>query len=230
MKRIFVILTLSTVFALAGCNNQTQDLPEVSKVHVRITSTVATVTRPEETESESIPEATEEVIEQREGTTFRNTIWGDTKDEVKKYEKDVSLNDISDSTLCGETEVNGYSNTDIFYHFDNDGKLYEGVYGFNLNYSAGGKYIETYENIKTTMTKLYGNPTTDGTATYKSQDLIDSFGPVYALENGWMGYRTEWEMENNKISMVMASQNDNIMLGIQYIDPNYEPDINDSGL
>lgn len=45
-----------------------------------------------------------------------------------------------------------------------------------------------------------------------------------------MGYRTEWEMENNKISMVMASQNDNIMLGIQYIDPNYEPDINDSGL
>ena len=62
MKRIFVILTLSTVFALAGCNNQTQDLPEVSKAHVRITSTVATVTRPEETESESIPEATEEVI------------------------------------------------------------------------------------------------------------------------------------------------------------------------
>lgn len=116
MKRIFVILTLSTVFALAGCNNQTEDLPEVSKAHVRITSTVATVTRPEETESESIPEATEEVIEQREGTTFRNTIWGDTKDEVKKYEKGVSLNDISDSTLCGETEVNGYSNTDIFYH------------------------------------------------------------------------------------------------------------------
>lgn len=76
MKKIIAILTLSTVLALAGCNNQTQDLPEVSKAHVRVTSTVATVTRPEETESESIPETTEEVIEQREGTTFRNTIWG----------------------------------------------------------------------------------------------------------------------------------------------------------
>ena len=84
MKKIVAILTLSTVLALAGCNNQTQDLPEVSKAHVRVTSTVATVTRPEETESESIPETTEEVIEQREGTTFRNTIWGDDIDTVKK--------------------------------------------------------------------------------------------------------------------------------------------------
>lgn len=228
MKRIVAILTLSTIFILSGCNNQTQDLPEVSKAHVRVTSTVATVTRP--AESENIPETTEEAIEQREGATFRNAIWGDDIDTVKKYETEIALHTLGDDSLCGNTKVDKYNDVNVYYNFDNNGRLYSGLYGFNLNYSAGGKYIETYENLKNTIIKLYGEPIVDGIAKYKSQDLIDGFGPEYSLENGWVAYRTEWIMDNTKISMGMSSENNEIMLGILYADLNYEPDINDSGL
>lgn len=151
MKKIVAILTLSTVLALAGCNNQTQDLPEVSKAHVRVTSTVATVTRPEETESESIPETTEEVIEQREGTTFRNTIWGDDIDTVKKYETEINLESLDDGSLFGNVRVNGYK-AFAFYHF-NDNKLHDGLYLFDLGYTSGGQFISTYNSLKESLTK-----------------------------------------------------------------------------
>ena len=97
MKKIAVILLMSTTFILGGCNS--------SKTNVRVTSTIATVTRPEETESEPTSEADKEIIEHREGCTFRSSIWGDDTDTVKKYETKINLEPTEDGGLFGETTV-----------------------------------------------------------------------------------------------------------------------------
>lgn len=228
MKKIIAILTLSTVLALAGCNNQTQDLPEVSKAHVRVTSTVATVTRPEETESESIPETTEEVIEQREGTTFRNTIWGDDIDTIKKYETKINLESLDDGSLFGNVRVNGYK-AFAFYHF-NDNKLHDGLYLFDLGYTSGGQFISTYNSLKESLTKKYGNPTHDKIIPYQKESLIEYAGSSKALEYGYVSYAASWETDDTLIILGLSSQNYEIGLTLQYLDKNYEPDINDSGL
>ena len=214
MKKIVAILTLSTVLALAGCNNQTQDLPEVSKAHVRVTSTVATVTRPEETESESIPETTEEVIEQR--------------DTVKKSETDINLESLDDGSLFGNVRVNGYK-AFAFYHF-NDNKLHDGLYLFDLGYTSGGQFISTYNSLKESLTKKYGNPTHDKIIPYQKESLIEHAGSSKALEYGYVSYAASWETDDTLIILGLSSQNYEIGLTLQYLDKNYEPDINDSGL
>lgn len=226
MKRIVAILTLSTVFILSGCNNQTQDLPEVSKAHVRVTSTVATVTRP--AESENIPETTEEAIEQREGATFRNAIWGDDIDTVKKYETEITLKKL-DNSLIGETAINGYDAIACYYF--NDNKLYEGVYDFSpLKYSSGGQFITAYNSLKNTLTKKYGDPYEDEIFNNETQSLIEHAGPSSALKYGYVTYRAQWKTDDSKILIGMMAIDYEIGLVIYYTDINYEPDINDSGL
>ncbi len=226
MKRIVAILTLSTIFILSGCNNQTQDLPEVSKAHVRVTSTVATVTRP--AESENIPETTEEAIEQREGATFRNAIWGDDIDTVKKYETEIALKK-SDNDLIGETAINGYDAIACYYF--NNNKLYKGVYDFSpLKYSSGGQFITAYNSLKNTLTKKYGEPYEDEIFNNENQSLIEHAGPSSALKYGYVTYIAQWKTDDSEILIGMMSVDYKIGLVISYTDINYEPDINDSGL
>lgn len=220
MKKIAVILLMSTTFILGGCNS--------SKTNVRVTSTVATVTRPEETESEPTSEADEEIIEQREGCTFRSSIWGDDVDTVKKYETKINLEPTEDGGLFGKTTVSGYD-TYTFYCFENE-KLYEGLYLFNLNYTSGGQFITAYNSLKNSLIQKYGTPSIDMIIPNEKESLIEHAGPSKALEYGYVAYTATWEKDNTSIMLTMSSQDYEAGIVIQYRDINYKPDVNNSGL
>lgn len=224
MKRIVVVLTLSMVFILAGCNNQTQDLPEVSKAPVQVTTTV---TRPEE--SDIIPETTEEVIEQREGATFRNSIWGDDKETVKKYELDMSLKETTDGILGGETSIGGLKSY-CYYYFNSNNKLYQGIYYLIPGFTSGGAYISGYNTLKSMLCEKYGEPIRDEIIPYEKQSLIDHAGSSKALEFGYVVYEAEWNTEDTNILISLGAQDYEEIFVIGYTDINYKPDINDSGL
>jgi hypothetical protein len=220
MKKIAVILLMSTTFILGGCNS--------SKTNVRVTSTVATVTRPEETESEPTSEANKEIIEQREGCTFRNSIWGDDVDTVKKYETKINLEPTEDGGLFGKTTVSGYD-AYTFYCFENE-KLYEGLYLFNLNYTSGGQFITAYNSLKNSLIQKYGTPSIDTIIPNEKESLIEHAGPSKALEYGYVVYTATWEKDNTSIMLTMSSQDYEVGIVIQYRDINYKPDVNNSGL
>ena len=220
MKKIAVILLMSTTFILGGCNS--------SKTNVRVTSTVATFTRPEETESEPTSEADEEIIEQREGCTFRSSIWGDDVDTVKKYETKINLEPTEDGGLFGKTTVSGYD-TYTFYCFENE-KLYEGLYLFNLNYTSGGQFITAYNSLKNSLIQKYGTPSIDTIIPNEKESLIEHAGPSKALEYGYVAYTATWEKDNTSIMLTMSSQDYEAGIVIQYRDINYKPDVNNSGL
>ena len=65
---------------------------------------------------------------------------------------------------------------------------------------------------------------------YQKESLIEHAGSSKALEYGYVSYAASWETDDTLIILGLSSQNYEIGLTLQYLDKNYEPDINDSGL
>lgn len=183
--------------------NQTQDLKE-----------------PVQSNSETEP---------RTDCDFRNTKWGDSVDDVTKYEKkNVEFyGSEEDGILPASTTLNGY-NTYVFYYFDN-GKLYQGAYVLNPGYRDAGQYIDVYNVLKNSLEDKYGTPSASGIASHHQERLIEIAGEAGALQFGYVTYYVEWNTSTTEIGMVMESVNNAIQLRIYYKDLQHI-DVIDPGL
>lgn len=158
----------------------------------------------------------------RENCDFRNAKWGDSQEDVKKYELEITdfvHGTDSEAVFAGETTVSGYSAVALF-HFDNN-KLYMGMYAFDLNYSNAGQYIPVYNVLKENLIKKYGEPTVDMIIPLADERLIEMAGDASALEYGYVQYGAVWETSSSVIQLMMGAQNYDITLGIQYTDKYY---------
>lgn len=231
MKRK-VIMTLGTILLLGsvGCSSkqETAVVESMTETAMETESTTEETSSTEEGESVTEETTTEEKIEKREDATFRNAVWGDDIETVKKYEEIQLIEE--DGELLGETTVSGLD-TYVIYSFDADGKLYNGGYMLKLKEGVGsGAYISDYNNLKDDLTTLYGEPVSDEIIPLEKQSTIDMAGAESALEYGWTVYRTIWNTGNTKIMLGMQGQEYTINTIIQYQDINYQEDLSESGL
>lgn len=224
MKKI--ILGLILISILSGCNT---NIVEDETTLVETTTIVETTTVAETTTVEETTTAPETLAE-RENTDFRNVCWGDDLKIVKRYEKSKAVigNSFSSESIIYEDKLLSYD-TYIVYRFK-DMKLYGAGYLLNEKYTNSGQYIVQYENIKSALKEIYGEPIEDLIAPLEKQSLIDLAGPATALRNGYVAYRTKWETETTNITLGMSSQNFEVGVLVDYKDKNYKEDVSGSGL
>lgn len=217
MKRFFaIILSICLIVSMTACQSSSK------KKTTTVSSNTTAQSKKENsnTTKQKDDSSTTKKVEQRTDCDFRNAKWGDTKEDVKKYELEIEdFIDTPDGDLGGETSVAGYPAYAIFI-FDND-RLYQATYAFDLNYTNGGQYILTYTALKNGLMEKYGNPTDDSIIPLTNELLIEAAGEADALKLGYVQYGTTWETSRTRIQLVMASQNYKMTLAIVYSDKNY---------
>ena len=86
---------------------------------------------------------------------FRTSNWGDSKEDVLNHEKETQLKQTGPS-LTGNVMVYGLDSF-VTYNFNSD-QLVRGIYMFYLDYSDTKEYISKYDELKNTVSQLYGDP------------------------------------------------------------------------
>lgn len=224
MKKLTSGLLIGMIL-LSSCGNSDTENSSTDSVNNEIENTEENNDLEENQETKPIIE--EEDIEERENTTFRNSIWGDSMETVKKYENAKLAEQDSDTLLYTDTLL-GMS-VNVLYYFDND-KLFETGYIIDENYSNGGQYLQSYNNLKKSLTEIYGEPATSEPIKYETDDLIELAGESKALEYGYIAYMTSWNTDKTLIKLALFYQNYVPTYGIVYTDTSYEKDLSNSGL
>lgn len=195
-----------------------------SSIEMNISSSKQETTKPNSSSQYSSSSKVElsPELEQRFGATFRNTKWGDSKETVKKYEKEELKFDTNDSigtliTMYGDEYT-------LAYMFEND-KLYMGGYSLNENLSSG-QYISKFDELKEKLGEIYGEPIED--EIYKYDRSSGNIGND--LRWGRTAYHTEWRTKDTIIELQLGSKNYEESLVIRYTDINYKDNPKDSGL
>lgn len=220
MKRVAIISILLSAI-LVGCGK---------KEDAKIIVDSSAVSGNEQTDVND-DNSYEDIVEKREDADFRNTKWGDSVEDVKKHET---------ASLAGEDETSDYKilvykdtvvgyNVAITYLFY-DGKLRQAGYQVENKYVGTGQYISAYEDLKSKLESLYGNPKTDSIDDYSGGLLDSTSSPSEALMLGFVEYDTQWINDNTKIDMDMYSEANETYIIIKYWDKNFETDYSDSGL
>ena len=225
MKKRILVLGAVLVMGVTGCGSKKVVETEMSKETVQQSSSVEKTTETETTETAT----TVEELQKRENTNFRNAYWGDDIETVKKFE-DAKPESGEDNALLYSTKV---SNRDAYaiYYFDDNGKLYQGMYVINEEYSNAGQYIPQYNSLRDSLKEKYGEADEDTIIPLERQNLIDIAGDASALQYGYVVYRATWNDYNGtKIMIGMQSQNFKVGTVIMYTDVNYKEDVNNSGL
>lgn len=163
----------------------------------------------------------------REDVDFRNSKWGDSMEDVLKYEYDIELSE-EDGGLIGECVV-AEENAQAYFIFENN-KLVNGGYYFDLNTTNGILYISAYNRIKDMLIDVYGEPTIDEVISRYGEVVTESVNEVLALEAGYTVYAAQWETETTVISLGMFSEDNKIICLLSYMDINYEKSKDYSGL
>ncbi len=210
MKRITVLLLVCSIFiGFTACKESTNN---------KETTTNSTISS-EITSTESTIESVAQTQGKRENCTFRDVVWGDSIEDVKKYEKATFIGE-QESNLVYEGQLMGYD-CSITYSFE-QGKLYNGGYLITDIYSSAGQYISAYESIKEEINQKYGTPIEDEIIELEDESLIDMAGAPRALEYGYTTYRARWKTKDTNIMLGMMAENYDITIVLSYTDINYE--------
>jgi hypothetical protein len=136
---------------------------------------------------------------------FRSSVWGFTKEQVKKTESSTPTLNTNNNLLYDNQSLLDLDCC-IIYYFDNN-KLYQGVYSFTNEHSNDTDYITDYNNIKAALIKKYGNPKEDNQVwkdnTYK--DRPSDWG--MAVITGNLLYGSVWYNGNTKIGWYNGCNN-----------------------
>lgn len=182
-----------------------------------------TITNNKEVIVDEAQKENEATVEQRSDTDFRNACWGDSFEDVKKYETEAEYVDEDEGILLYSDFLLG-TKVNIIYMFENN-KLYRCGYMCTSEYTTGGQYINAYNSWLEALTEKYGDPDDDsGIRTTESQDLIDMAGESKALEYGYTAYVAYWDTEKTDIRLGLTSENYEMALGLYYTDASYQED------
>ncbi len=172
-------------------------------------------------EPTSTDEATSK-IEVPDNPSFRNTVWGMTKDEVKQLETlETIFSEDEHSIFYYPTEI---VNMDAIpcYAFDDEGKLYRGVYLFDVEHSNENLYIDDFDNVVEALTSKYGAP--DSNKKNWKDDLYeddpDDWG--FAVSIGDLSFEASWKTDNTLIWVTLNGDNYDLHVALYYDSLTYE--------
>lgn len=159
---------------------------------------------------------------------FRSGFWGDDIDTIYKYEtaKFATVSD-DNKTIMYSGTVAGHE-AYILYDFDDEGKLYRGLYQFTDSYNEGSMYIAVFDSLKESLADKYGKPSVDKKK--KLSSLADYTDDGTALQLGYTMYSAQWTTESTEITLGMISVNYEIGIMMEYKDSTHAPVKDSSGL
>lgn len=159
---------------------------------------------------------------------FRIGFWGDDIETIYKYEtaKFAAVSD-DNKTIMYSGTVAGHE-AYILYDFDDEGKLYRGLYQFTNSYNEGSMYIAAFDSLKENLTDKYGKPSMDKKK--KISSLADYTDDGTALQLGYTMYSAKWTAESTEITLGMLSVNYEISIMMEYKDSTHAPVKDSSGL
>ena len=151
---------------------------------------------------------------------FRKTRFGMTMAEVKKSEKQKSVEQDED-TLVYEDTVMGIEAV-VLYNFVNK-QLFSGTYLIQEQYRNKNNYIDDYQRLKSALIKKYGKPVYDE-ENWKNplyKDDLHEYG--FAVSIGHLVYRAEWikfmkDERKVRIFIGLTGENYKINSGVVYAD------------
>lgn len=231
MNLLVVSILSCSVMGCGGSETKNEETPvkveEAIEDSEKMQDNQTDIADNEETTDEEIimdepQEESEPEVEQRENTDFRNTCWGDSIEDVKKYETEAEYMGEEDEALLYSSTLNGHK-VYVVYYFKN-GKLYQGLYGLNENLTTGGQYIEVLNSYKDSLTKKYGepNPETSGMVKYVDDLQIELAGEGDALKYGYTAYKYEWATDTTFIRLAAVAEDYKINFVLVYYDINYD--------
>ena len=154
----------------------------------------------------------EETVEVKPGN-FRNTRWGDSKEQMMKTESGTPVND-NDDFFIYKGRLNGLD-CQIFFQFY-DGLLGAGGYVITEKHTNSNAYISDFDTFKKMLTEKYGEPKQDkkiwNGSLYK--DDVENYG--LAVSIGDLAYGAEWQTEETVIRMKLSGDNYRVNLLIVY--------------
>ena len=223
IKLLAVIIVLLELCFICGCQNNEEVfyIEDSNQIENDIASTPIPAT------PSPSPEVTERPKIIRDDADFRNAKWGDSIEDVLEYDYDATLTRDGDD-LIGDCVV-ADKNAEVYYIFEN-GKLVSGGYYFDFDTNNGWRYISAYDEIKSMLLEVYGDPIVDEIYYVYGESLADFMDDVLALEAGYTVYAARWETNTTEILIDMYAENYDIKLFLTYEDINYEEPTNYSGL
>jgi len=153
---------------------------------------------------------------------FRKTLWGMTKEQVKKTETSEYLKEIKGGDTAGLEILMFKSNIDglnclIAYYFGNN-RLTRARYIVIDKHSNRNLYINDYDKMKNSLSAKYGRSfLVDGPiwADDLYKDRPDDYG--IAISTGHLKYIADWENEESYIELLLRGDNSEISLWAEYI-------------
>lgn len=140
---------------------------------------------------------------------FRTANWGDSKALVKQKEKKKLLIE-RENDIMYEDSMLGFS-TYVVYYFNQDGKLYQGLYSFDVSHISPDLYFDDYDKIKQNIAKKYGI----GTDKDSWKDDLFKDSPGTALTMGYYRKACTWTTE--KSTLILGLSGDNLKVGLMLI-------------
>lgn len=176
----------------------------------------------DETVESSAIATTEATVEERKDTDFRNTCWGDSLEDVKKYET-ADFYAEQDSSLIYNDSLSGHD-VNVVYTFKND-KLINAGYLLAEDCTTGGQYINILNSWYDSLVKKYGkqnsdNNGIDGIYYTVDKDQANSVDEGTALEYGYTGYIYTWKLNKTLIRLVATSEEYKVHIVLMYQDLN----------
>lgn len=164
---------------------------------------------------------------------FRNVSWGMSQEEVIAYEGEIGIYEVPPSNHdlgCTGLTVSG-KQADLLYLFNEKDQLYQTMYVFQIDHTNDTRYIDDFEDLKESLTSLYGAPDRDEERWYN--DLFKGQPQDYgtAIAAGHLAYVAQWYLDDTEILLGLTGDNYELTLVLAYFSTTVpEPQEDLSGL
>lgn len=154
-------------------------------------------------------------------TGFRQTLWGMSKEQVRKIEASELINEDKLNGALKGLDIIVYKNNiaglecGIAYYFA-ENQLTRARYLFIESHTNKNLYISDYKTIKNQLTQKYEMPTRDDTIW--SDDLYKGDSSEYgmAVSVGHLQYVAEWDLPETYIQLLLRGDNYKITNWVEY--------------
>jgi hypothetical protein len=144
---------------------------------------------------------------------FRAADWGMSKAEVKAAEPRAPEFE-NDNSLTFKGNYKGRL-TYITYQFKDD-KLYRAGVLHAQKLDSDSEYLETYENLKSEITKAYGAPVVDGEKQLNPDAVIEKDKEAEAVCRGDLMYGAQWNVPDSMVALMVRGDGKNCLVSLIY--------------
>jgi hypothetical protein len=205
-------VSISSVTALAS-TQLNSSVTALASTQSSSSVTAFASTQSSESETEKMESSEENTYD------FKTFHWGDSQEIVEAVEgeptKKGDMSGVDAYYIAYETTVAG-KDAVLAYYFCSDG-LFETRYVLTEKHSNEDLYIDDYDDVRTALTKKYGEPDVDSenwSNDNKKSYYADRKGD--ALSYGYLSYMTGYLLDKTTVLMKMSADNYKITTTVDF--------------